>query len=677
MNFPSLFSGFQFSDSLTTFMIEVGLKSALIAFAGCLAIWLMRRSSASFRHLMCVTAILALLLVPIGVVSLPSFNVLPKITNQDVASKDNSAPRNSGSPSANPAGTSGLTAQFDEQNFHVHQGLTPQKTSSLESRGIALPGWGTVLAAIWLTGTTVLLTKLIFNIVSLYFHLAQCRLCENRRIVQRVQEKSKSCGSPTPTIFINDQIQVPMVWGILKARMVLPSSAFHWSDMKLNGAIDHELAHLLRRDPLTLTLGQLAHALYWFNPLVGILNRQMVLEQEKACDNHVINNCADKPGYAAILLDMAAAPQKQFRKQGLFVSMAKQLRIERRIQAILSTSENRTRVKPKLAVLLLLCAVCGTGTLASLSAQQPNTTKATNRQESETLQVGFTENESIIKAVKFLESTQKEDGTFPALDGATALATMALQHASDVADPERLARAIKATAESEPKGTYSISLTLIVLCQANDETHQEKIEDLIAKLCSTQCKQSGIAAGGWTYEANNRADGSNTRFAVWALTVAQASGHEVPEDTLSLAVDYWLTNKLDRGGWSYVGPQTPRSVTMTMSGIACLSWLQATLAKDDERHAKIDSAIVDAWAIENLDEQIKSHKNWPWYAVQIYSAASQATSRDLDGLPLESIPTGDQIHTHIEARQEANGQLGGNNMEAISTSLAILAARKQ
>jgi beta-lactamase regulating signal transducer with metallopeptidase domain len=51
-------------------------------------------------------------------------------------------------------------------------------------------------------------------------------------------------------------------------------------------------------------LAQLARAVYWFNPLAWVAERQLHLEQEQACDDLVLGHGFDGPGYAQHLLEV-------------------------------------------------------------------------------------------------------------------------------------------------------------------------------------------------------------------------------------------------------------------------------------------------------------------------------------------------------------------------------------
>jgi hypothetical protein len=57
---------------------------------------------------------------------------------------------------------------------------------------------------------------------------------------------------------LDPQRSIPIVWGLLKTRLQLPSEAQQWSDEQLQSVLLHELAHVRRRDLFVLALTQIA-----------------------------------------------------------------------------------------------------------------------------------------------------------------------------------------------------------------------------------------------------------------------------------------------------------------------------------------------------------------------------------------------------------------------------------
>ena len=56
----------------------------------------------------------------------------------------------------------------------------------------------------------------------------------------------------------------------------------------MEAILAHELMHVRRHDNLTAALHMLVEAVFWFHPLVWWMERRMVEERERACDEAVI-----------------------------------------------------------------------------------------------------------------------------------------------------------------------------------------------------------------------------------------------------------------------------------------------------------------------------------------------------------------------------------------------------
>ena len=80
-----------------------------------------------------------------------------------------------------------------------------------------------------------------------------------------------------------------MTWGILRPTLLLPGCR-RVAGRRARLVLLHELAHIRRWDFLTQSLGRLACALYWFNPLAWLALAQARAEQERACDDCVLNS---------------------------------------------------------------------------------------------------------------------------------------------------------------------------------------------------------------------------------------------------------------------------------------------------------------------------------------------------------------------------------------------------
>ncbi|MCQ5129941.1 M56 family metallopeptidase [Butyricicoccus faecihominis] len=84
------------------------------------------------------------------------------------------------------------------------------------------------------------------------------------------------------TVCRNPSITIPMGIGILKKTILLPR--FHYSDSELHFIILHEYTHFQNRDIIVKLLIQLFCNLFWWNPIVGLLKRDLDQALEIKCD---------------------------------------------------------------------------------------------------------------------------------------------------------------------------------------------------------------------------------------------------------------------------------------------------------------------------------------------------------------------------------------------------------
>src|SRR5262252_10901832 len=69
--------------------------------------------------------------------------------------------------------------------------------------------------------------------------------------------------------------------------------------------IQHELAHVARRDPLVNLFQTALQVIFFFHPPVRYACRQMSLEREMACDDRVVSLGASAAAYAERILKVA------------------------------------------------------------------------------------------------------------------------------------------------------------------------------------------------------------------------------------------------------------------------------------------------------------------------------------------------------------------------------------
>src|SRR5581483_8622840 len=92
-----------------------------------------------------------------------------------------------------------------------------------------------------------------------------------------------------PTVAYCQRISVPVLVGILRPMILLPSSlASGLSPQQLEALLAHELAHLRRWDPLVNLVQRLVEAMLFFHPAVWYVSRRIHSERENASDDLVL-----------------------------------------------------------------------------------------------------------------------------------------------------------------------------------------------------------------------------------------------------------------------------------------------------------------------------------------------------------------------------------------------------
>jgi len=105
-------------------------------------------------------------------------------------------------------------------------------------------------------------------------------------------------------IYISDRVSSPAVYGIFRAKIVLPST-YNEEDLEL--ILRHERVHIRRKDNLWRVLSVIVACVHWFNPASWLFLKAFLARMELSCDEAVLKGCdeKDKMRYAKALLHAA------------------------------------------------------------------------------------------------------------------------------------------------------------------------------------------------------------------------------------------------------------------------------------------------------------------------------------------------------------------------------------
>ncbi len=337
-------------------LFDASVKSLLALGLVALAMPLLRRGSAAMRHFVWALSLVGLLALPALSAALPGWRVLPNWTR----------------PQPPIAAASLLTLANADAKVAAAalRQPAPSSPSPAPAPSRAPLTW---VGAIWLGGMCLSLTPLLIALRSLR------RLERNAAVVTTDAwlDLTDSCRrrlklNGAVVLLRSSERQMPMTWGLRRARVLLPDEAGAWTSQRRELALLHELAHVKRRDSLVNCLAQIVCALYWFNPLVWIAARKMRAEREQACDDLVLTSGSDAGDYAEELLEMATTFDPAPFAGVAASPMARRSTLEGRLLAILDRGRNRaTLTAPKVtgAIALLAAILIPISMLRGTSAQ--------------------------------------------------------------------------------------------------------------------------------------------------------------------------------------------------------------------------------------------------------------------------------------------------------------------
>jgi beta-lactamase regulating signal transducer with metallopeptidase domain len=90
-------------------------------------------------------------------------------------------------------------------------------------------------------------------------------------------------------LIVTPEVREPGVWRVFGPIVLLPEAiSSQLSDEELETLMMHEMAHVLRWDNLVSNLNMVVCCVFWFNPIVWLIDTWLLKEREEACDEVVL-----------------------------------------------------------------------------------------------------------------------------------------------------------------------------------------------------------------------------------------------------------------------------------------------------------------------------------------------------------------------------------------------------
>src|SRR3954468_10349601 len=341
-------------------LIEIAVKSLVIAGLALGLLALMKRRSAAERSWVAHIGLLALVIVAFAPLVLPTWNIeAPALLGQ--------TPATVASVQSSPSASTVVVAPVALKDAPAIKAPARVSLSPLA----AATALYAVPAAILLFITFLALARLIAL-------RARADVLVDGHWLSALARAQRRMGFKHGTALLtSDELASPISWGLMRPVILLNTRAVEASG-EAEAIIAHELAHVARMDWVKLLLARVATALFWFNPLVWMLAREAHQLREETADDAVLAADIADTDYAQLLVGVARheCPGLLLGAHGVAPSKNS---LARRVARVLDGKSVRGPVARSFALGVLVGAIMVAAPLAALTLAPGGTRAVADR----------------------------------------------------------------------------------------------------------------------------------------------------------------------------------------------------------------------------------------------------------------------------------------------------------
>ncbi|HWQ86173.1 M56 family metallopeptidase, partial [Brevundimonas sp.] len=297
-------------------MLELAWKSGLIAGTALAGASLLRARPAAERVAVLRLGVVMLLALPLLVALLPALRV-------QTSAFVGPAARTVAAVAAPPAAPA---TAMEAAAPRIEAASTPPLAASPEWRLDPLAA----AAVLWAAGFGFLVLRLLAGVTLLHRWTRRAEPVSDPRWLAALARTAQ--GRTPPVLRASPRVTSPLSWGWRPAIILLDPAALDLA-ARADAVLAHEMGHVRHGDWLFLMASRLLVALFWFNPLVWILQRELARQSEQAADAWAAGRIG-RADYATALVAMAA----RGRPHAALGMAAPRGELARRVMAIMTAS---------------------------------------------------------------------------------------------------------------------------------------------------------------------------------------------------------------------------------------------------------------------------------------------------------------------------------------------------
>ena len=159
------------------------------------------------------------------------------------------------------------------------------------------------LMCIWFVIFMIKIIKFVCPYINIYQAMKMKGKTDDQ-IQEKVEIIAKKIGvKRNIQVVILDQIKIPMAYGVLKAKILLPNRVYREKELKY--ILYHELTHHKHKDLLWKLLENIIHCMYWFHPCFKDILYQIDQWRETHCDMEVSRYISSMKEYFSTIIQIA------------------------------------------------------------------------------------------------------------------------------------------------------------------------------------------------------------------------------------------------------------------------------------------------------------------------------------------------------------------------------------
>ncbi|MCH5249047.1 MAG: M56 family metallopeptidase [Lachnospiraceae bacterium] len=192
-----------------------------------------------------------------------------------------------------------------------------------------------------IVGSIICMTKFILSYFIITHKIHKYQTVNNNTLYKLVKIINDGWNKTTQfSLVSNKEISTPFIFGLQKPTIALPE--LELSDDEWYYILSHEMSHYYNKDLWIRFACELLQTIYWWNPFIYILRKQIIKIQEIYIDTTIINklNEIQKLNYLECLIKIAKL--QPIRKYKWIATFNNKMELKNRIEILLANSNKQS-----------------------------------------------------------------------------------------------------------------------------------------------------------------------------------------------------------------------------------------------------------------------------------------------------------------------------------------------